>query len=191
MCGRYYIAEDDAAEELRQIIEGVNRRNPDAKTGGEIRPGDTVPVLANSRSLQPGAYAMHWGYTLSDGKLLFNARSETAAEKAIFKDGMAQRRCLIPATCYFEWEHRGKDKIKYAIAPEGSRMIYLAGVYRKEGNRAACAILTREPAKSIAFIHNRMPVILPAEAVRDWLNIRYDAVDVLKAAQVEMEYHLV
>ena len=101
MCGRYYIAEDDAAEELRQIIEAVNRRNLDANTGGEIRPGDTVPVLANSPSLQPGAYAMHWGYTLPDGRLLFNARSETAAEKAIFKDGMAQRRCLIPATCYF------------------------------------------------------------------------------------------
>lgn len=117
MCGRYYIAEDDAAEELRQIIEAVNRRSTNVKTGGEIRPSDTVPVLANSPSLQPGAYAMHWGYTLSDGKLLFNARSETAAEKAIFKDGMAQRRCMIPATCYFEWEHRGKEKIKYAIAP--------------------------------------------------------------------------
>lgn len=188
MCGRYYIAEDDAAEELRQIIEAVNRRSTNVKTGGEIRPSDTVPVLANSPSLQPGAYAMHWGYTLSDGKLLFNARSETVAEKAMFKDGMSQRRCLIPATCYFEWEHRGKDKIKYAIAPEGSRMIYLAGIYRKEGNRAACAILTREPAESIAFIHNRMPVILPAEAVSDWLNIRYDAVDVLKAAQENMQY---
>ena len=183
MCGRYYIAEDDAAEELRQIIEAVNRRNPDAKTSGEIRPGDTVPVLANSPSLQPGSYAMHWGYTLPDGKLLFNARSETAAEKAIFKDGMAQRRCLIPATCYFEWEHRGKDKIKYAIAPENNDMIYLAGIYRKEGNRASCTILTREPAKSIAFIHNRMPVILPAKAIGDWMNVRYEATDVLKAAQ--------
>ena len=188
MCGRYYIAENDAAEELRQIIEAVNRRNTDVKTGGEICPGDTVPVLANSPSLQPGAYAMRWGYTLPDGKLLFNARSETAAEKAIFKDGMTQRRCLIPATCYFEWEHRGKDKIKYAIAPQNSSMIYLAGIYRKEGNRAACTILTREPAEGIAFIHNRMPVILPAKAVRDWLNIRYDAADVLKAAQVEMQY---
>ena len=190
MCGRYYIAEDDAAEELRQIIEAVNRRSADVKTSGEIRPGDTVPVLANSPTLQPGAYTMRWGYTLPDGKLLFNARSETAAEKAIFKDGMTQRRCLIPATCYFEWEHRGKEKIKYAIAPEGSRMLYLAGIYRKEGNRATCTILTREPAESIAFIHNRMPVILPAEAIGDWLNVRYDAVDVLKAAQVEMAYHL-
>lgn len=188
MCGRYYIAEDDAAEELRQIIEAVNRRNLDAKNCGEIRPGDTVPVLANSPSLQPGAYAMHWGYTLPDGKLLFNARSETAAEKVIFKDGMAQRRCLIPATCYFEWEHRGKDKIKYAIAPQNSSMIYLAGIYRKESNRAACTILTREPAESIAFIHNRMPVILPAEAVGDWLNARYATMDVLRTAMLNMEY---
>ena len=190
MCGRYYIAEDDAAEELRQIIEAVNRRSPDAKTGGEIRPGDTVAVLANSPSLQPSAYAMHWGYTLPDGKLLFNARSETAVEKAIFKDGMAQRRCLIPATCYFEWEHRGKDKIKYAIAPENNDMIYLAGIYRKEGHRASCTILTREPAESSAFIHNRRPVILPSETIGDWLNVRYEATDVLKAAQTEMGYHL-
>ena len=188
MCGRYYIAEDDAAEELRQIIEAVNRKNLDVKNGGEIRPGDTVPVLANSPRLQPGAYAMCWGYTLPDGKLLFNARSETADDKALFKDGMTQRRCLIPATCYFEWEHRGKEKIKYAIAPEGSQMLYLAGIYRKEGNRAACTILTREPAESIAFIHNRMPVILPVEAVGDWLNMRYDAADVLKAAQKNMQY---
>ena len=190
MCGRYYIAEDDAAEELRQIIEAINRRNLDVKTSGEIRPGDTVPVLANSSTLQPGAYAMRWGYTLPDGKLLFNARSETAADKALFQDGMTQRRCLIPATYYFEWEHRGKEKIKYAIAPEGSRMLFLAGVYRKEGRRAACTILTREPADSIAFIHNRMPVILPSEAIDDWLNVRYAAMDILEAAQTDMGYRL-
>ena len=70
-------------------------------------------------------------------------------------------------------------------------MIYLAGIYRKEGNRAACTILTREPAESIAFIHNRMPVILPAEAIGDWLNARYEATDVLKAAQTDMGYRLV
>ena len=191
MCGRYYIAEDDAAEELRQIIEAVNRRSTDVKTSGEIRPGDIVPVLANSPSLQPGAYAMRWGYTQPDGKLLFNARSETAAAKALFQDGMAQRRCLIPATCYFEWEHRGKEKIKYAIAPENNDMIYLAGIYRKESHRASCTILTREPAESIAFIHNRMPVILPYEAIGDWLNARYEATDVLKTAHMDMRYRLV
>ena len=104
---------------------------------------------------------------------------------------MAQRRCLIPATCYFEWEHRGKEKIKYAIAPESNNMIYLAGIYRKEGTHASFTILTCEPAESIAFIHNRMPVILLAEATGDWLNVRYAATDVLKAAQTEMGYRLV
>ena len=47
------------------------------------------------------------------------------------------------------------------------------------------------PAENIAFILNRMPVILPAEAVGDWLNIRYDAADVLNAAQMEMAYTLI
>ena len=47
MCVRYFIAEDDAAEELRQIIEAVNRRSTVVKTSGEIHLGDTVPVLAN------------------------------------------------------------------------------------------------------------------------------------------------
>lgn len=188
MCGRYFIAEEDPTEELMQIIEAVNRRSADVKTGGEIRPTDTIPVLANTPTLQTGAYAMRWGYTMPDGMPMFNARSETAASKVMFKDGMAQRRCIIPATHYFEWEKRGKERIKYAIAPEGSRMIYMAGIYRKEGNRAACTILTRAPAPEIAFIHDRMPVILPADAVADWLNIRYDAQEVLRAAVVDVGY---
>ena len=58
------------------------------------------------------------------------------------------------------------------------------------GNHASCTILTREPAESIAFIHNRMPVILPAEAAGDWLNVRYEVTDVLKAAQTDMGYRL-
>ena len=188
MRGRYFIAEDDPTEELMQIIEAVNRRSVDVKTSGEIRPTDTIPVLANTPALQTGAYAMRWGYTMPDGTPMFNARSETAASKVVFKDGMAQRRCIIPASHYFEWEKRGKERIKYAIAPEGSRMIYMAGIYRKEGNRAACTILTRAPAPEIAFIHDRMPVILPAEAVADWLNIRYDAQEVLRAAVVDVGY---
>lgn len=191
MCGRYFIADEDTAEELLQIIEEANRRyngDPAIKTSGEIMPTDVVPVLANSPSLQPRAYAMRWGYTMPDGSPMFNSRSETAASKAMFKDGMAQRRCIIPASYYFEWEKRGKDRVKYAIAPEGSSMLYMAGIYRKEDKQVACTILTREPAESIAFIHNRMPVILPAEAIRDWLNIHYDAIDVLKAASLNMGY---
>lgn len=194
MCGRFYIAEEDPTDDLIRIIEEVNRRYSgavDIRTGGEVSPGDTVPVWANSRKLIPGAFAMRWGYAMPDGKLMFNARSETAAEKSMFRDGMAQRRCLIPATCYFEWEKRGRERVKYAIRTANSGMIWLAGIYRNEGDRAACTILTREPAAEIAFIHNRMPVILPPEAVGDWLNIRYAPGDVLRAAATDMEYRAV
>ena len=191
MCGRFYIAEEDKAEELQRIIDLMNRKyngNPGVKTQGEIRPTDLVMTIANGQSMQQGVFAMRWGYTMPDGKPMFNARSETAAVKPLFADGMKQRRCLIPATCYFEWEKCGGEKIKHAIATQGSPMIYLAGIYRREGNQAACSILTREAAECVAHIHPRMPVILPAEAIPAWLNPRYDAVEVLRAAQTNMNF---
>lgn len=191
MCGRFYIAEEDTAEELQHIIDTLNRKcngDPGIKTHGEIRPTDTIMTLANGQSMQQGVFAMKWGYTMPDGQPMFNARSETASVKSLFMDGMKQRRCLIPASCYFEWEKRGREKIKHAIATKGSPMIYMAGIYRREGNQAACSILTREAADCIAHIHHRMPVILPAEAIGDWLNIRYDANDVLRAAQTNMSW---
>ncbi len=191
MCGRYYIEEEDTTEELQRIIDTLNRRyngNSPAKTKGEIRPNDIVPVIANTQARQPGAFAMKWGYTMPDGKPMFNARSETAAIKPLFADGMKQRRCIIPATLYFEWEKRGTQKIKHAIFPTGSDMIYMAGIYCIEGQRASCAILTRTPADCIKHIHNRMPVILPREAVSDWLNLQYDPREVLTAALNEMTF---
>ena len=127
MCGRYYIDEEDSAAELQEIIEQLNRRGAEVKTG-EIYPTDTVPVLANNKSMVIAPFAMKWGYTLPDGKQIINARSETAADKPLFRDGMLQRRCLIPATNYFEWEKRGRDRIKYAIRACDSPILYLAGV---------------------------------------------------------------
>lgn len=187
MCGRYYIPEEDSAAELQQIIDQLDRKGHRVKTG-VIFPSDTVPVIANTKNLQPSPFAMPWGFTLPDGKLIINARSESAAEKPMFRDGMLQRRCLIPASHYFEWEKRGRDKIKYAIKPSGSGMFYMAGLYRVEGNKARFAILTRSPAESITFIHDRMPVMLPEAAMRDWLNPKYEANDVLQAAMTDVHF---
>ena len=114
MCGRFFLADNDNSGELRGIIDQLNRRGATVKTG-EIFPTDTVPVLANNRNRRVVPFSMQWGYTLPDGRLLINARSETAGEKPLFQDAMRQHRCLIPATNYFEWEKRGKEKIKYAI----------------------------------------------------------------------------
>ena len=131
---------------------------------------------------------MKWGYQLPDGKLIFNARSETAAQKAMFSDGMRQRRCLVPADSYYEWQKTGQGKLKYEIAPADAIGFFLAGIYRIEQGRPVFTILTKDPAESIAFIHNRMPVILPNEAMSDWLNPKYNGIEILGSAASEMQF---
>lgn len=190
MCGRYYIPDEDSAAELQEIIDQINRKNPDSspiKTG-EIAPSDTAPVLANNRSMIVTPFAMKWGFTLSNGKLVFNTRSDTASEKPLFQDGMKQRRCLIPAAHYFEWEKRGREKIKYAIRPSNIELMYMAGIYRIESGKPVFSILTREPADSIAFIHDRMPVIMPKDVMYDWLNPKFKAEEILSASITTLDY---
>ena len=191
MCGRYYIAEEDQAEELRRIIDEANRRSKEAVKTGEVCPTDLAAVVANNRNGDKASFAMRWGYKLPKG-LLINARSETAADKPLFKDGMERRRCLVPASWYFEWEKRGKTKIKYAIAPESAGMIYLAGIYRKEpdAGTAAFVILTRPVAQSIAFIHDRMPAILSVELSRAWLDPHNDPREILAACEERMAFRV-
>ena len=113
------------------------------KVAGEVFPGDRVPVLCLSRAGNLRPFAMDWGYTLSDGKKLINARSETAAEKPMFRESMRLRRCLMPMSAYFEWEKREGGKRKYRIAPAA--------------------------APEIEFIHGRMPVLLSAADREVWI----------------------
>ena len=193
MCGRSFIDGDDLPEELERILEELNRKNTpkNLKTSGEIFPSDVVPVLANSRRQDVQPFAMRWGYSFPGGRPVINARAETAAEKPLFRDGMRQRRCLIPASSYFEWERREGQKTKYAIRPAGAEMLYLAGIYHLENHDGAVvpsfAILTRSAAPEIAFIHDRMPVILPPDCARDWLKVENRADEVLRRALQEME----
>ena len=194
MCGRYYIAEDDLSDELSRIIDELNRKKtPEGlKTSGEIFPSDIVPVLANSRKQDVQPFAMRWGYAFPNGRPIINARSETAAQKPMFKDGMRQRRCAIPASHYFEWERHGAARTKYAIRPAHADTLYLAGIYHLENHDGvivpAFTILTRDAASGIVFIHPRMPVLLPADAAPDWLNPGYNAEEVIAAALTDMEY---
>ena len=168
MCGRYWI-DWDPGEELDEIIARMQRMENPPKTEGEICPGDRAAVLARSRSGEIRPFAMEWGFRMDDGRRIINARSETAGIKPLFRDSMASRRCLIPMSAYFEWETLGKEKIKYRIAPEGSGLCCLAGLYRFEASGPVFTVLTREAAPDIRFIHERMPLILPYSAREDWL----------------------
>lgn len=167
MCGRYWIEPDDA--QLMEIIAEMQRLDVQAKTGGEIFPGDRVPALCRSRAGRVRPFAMEWGYRLDGGRRIINARSETAAWKPMFREGMALRRCLLPMSAYFEWEKREDGKRKYRISPEERGVHYLAGIYRFEGSNPVCTVLTTEAARDIAFIHHRMPVILSGGEEENWL----------------------
>ena len=167
MCGRYWIEQDDA--EMMEIIAEMQRLDVEAKSEGEIFPGDPVPVLCKSRAGRVRPFAMEWGYRLDDGKRIINARSETAAERPMFREGMVMRRCLLPMSAYFEWEKREDGKQKFCIAPEEKGLHYLAGIYRFEGTRPVCTVLTIAAARDISFIHHRMPVILTKGEEENWL----------------------
>ena len=187
MCGRYNFSKESSSEIVQAVLENLQSRQIEVKTG-EVFPGDVAAVLASNRKLEPQAFGMKWGYQLPDGKLIFNARSETAAQKAMFADGMRQRRCLVPADSYYEWQKPGQGKQKYDIGPAVVNGFFLAGIYRIEQGMPVFSILTKEPVDSIAFIHNRMPVILPNDAMKDWLNPRFDGLEILKASLGNMQF---
>ena len=170
MCGRYYIALDD--EELREILYEAqqNAKKPEhmAKTG-EIFPTDIAPVLTAGAKSQ----AMRWGFARYDGKgCIINARSETAAQKAMFQTALREGRCLIPASNYFEWETvPGGKKQKYAIFG-GDPVLYMAGLYRQEpgAELPAFVVLTKEAEGGLSSLHDRMPVVLARAEQMSWLN---------------------
>lgn len=183
MCGRYYIDPEDNIEEMLSIP--VAASSMEAKRYGEIRPADTALVLANNRNMQQRLFPMKWGFPRPDGKLLMiNARSETAQEKAAFAESTKKRRCIIPASGYYEWGRKDKEtgqKQKYAFSQPGSRLIYMAGLYMVDDKTHIpyYTILTRNAVPEIAEIHGRMPVILPHTAISDWLSQLQEYTDML------------
>ena len=128
MCTRYFLS--PSSPELISIIEAVkisplSRRfavqsSSPVKTEGEIRPMDVVPVLAPNPKGEKTVYPMRWGYKNihKGGKLLLNARSETAYQKPTFKYDWLNHRCIIPASYYFEWQHIQRTMyIKQGLSP--------------------------------------------------------------------------
>ncbi len=146
------------------LLEAENRgklRDPGfSLKRGEIRPGDTAAVLARSRNApQAIAFPMQWGFHTEHG-LVFNARMETVQSKPLFSESFLYRRCLIPMSAYFEWDHRQKPMLKYRFEPTDVSYACFAGLYRYENQNPVFTILTRNAAQSIACFHDRMPVIL-------------------------------
>lgn len=193
MCGRFFIEADEAPEELDLLLDQAEswgaRFAPLVKLKrGEIFPGDAAAVVARNKARKTSAFVMRWGFHMGK-RLIINARSESAQEKVSFRESMTKRRCLIPASAYYEWDHREKKPPKILFHPQSCSMMYLAGIYRYEDDQLPVfTILTRAADASIACFHDRMPVILPPDALDDWLDDQQDPSQLLSRAMTSMDW---
>lgn len=171
MCGRYALEADiDLLIERYKAIIMETNFNPKP----EVFPTNTVPVVRILDDLQIDQ--LKWGFMPSYAKSpLINARSETVDIKPTFKDSFINRRCIIPATSFFEWEKVEDKKIKRKINIIEENIFSMAGLYNyffdKDGNKyEAFTILTTAANNSMKHIHDRMPVIIPRDHEYIWLN---------------------
>lgn len=137
----------------------------------------TVTATPDGRHLLPMRWGFlpHWYKTDRDGPLLINARAETIAEKPAFRAACRERRCLIPATGFYEWT-KAEDggRLPWYIFPTTDKYLAFAGIWQDwtspEGETVStCAIVTTGANETIGAIHHRMPVTIAAADYGLWL----------------------
>jgi len=185
MCGRYYIDVDD--EELRKIINEIDKDvYPDYKAG-EILPSDIAPIyVMGSKKIK--LILARWGLPKQKRKgIIINARAETLTQKQMFKNLVNTNRCVIPASAFFEWKKdtlNSKAIDKYIFRKNDS-LLFMAGLYNKvsiyENKQLSLfssehdvdiyfTIITREANPFVSQIHDRMPLILSKKEANNWLS---------------------
>lgn len=158
-------------------------------------PEKPVPPRYNIAPTQPGAVIInraepiidfyHWGLVpswASDpsvGSRMINARSETLAEKPAFRKALSRRRCLVPASGFYEWKlsSDGKTKTPYYIQTADEKPFAFAGLWESwhspDGSELrSYTIITTIANEMLSKMHQRMPVILDPESYRPWLSPR-------------------
>lgn len=173
MCGRYYV-DDDTAREIEKLVRQVDEKmRQAAATAGihlqakDIHPSEMAPVIAVEDSGLCCRW-QRWGFPGFQGKqLIFNARSESALEKRMFRESVEQRRIVVPATWFYEWN---KNKEKNIFYRKGQPVLYMAGLYNRYQDEDRFVILTTEANDSMRPVHDRMPLVLEREEIQRWLN---------------------
>lgn len=179
MCGRFVQAGsvDDYVQHFGVELVQTERLAPSYN----VAPTDRVYAVADHDgvrrlgSLRWGLVP-HWATDAGGGARLINARVETVAAKAAFRDAFRRRRCLVPANGFYEWERR----------PDGSRLPYyfyrpeapvaLAGLWASwrdpagEQRLRTCTIVTAPADQVVGAVHGRMPLIVPPERWERWLD---------------------
>lgn len=165
MCGRYTVAA--SLDELVEVFD-VPKPEFDVRPRYNVAPGQDCPVVGRDRRGRRMGL-MRWGFVRDgreEARPLVNARSETAARLPTFREAFARRRCLVPADGFYEWGPVNGRRVPRWFHPPNGRLLALAAVW--EGR--TFAILTTEANADVAGVHHRMPVLVPPEAWRAWLD---------------------
>ncbi|MBM7553686.1 SOS response-associated peptidase family protein [Thalassobacillus pellis] len=175
MCGRYTLL----AEEVEILKEfGLEHQIPDYTPRYNIAPGQKVLAIIHDGD-QKRAGFLKWGlvpFWAKDPKIgykMINARSETAHEKPSFKNLLKQKRCLIVADSFYEWQRTDNGKQAKRISLKERKLFAFAGLWDKwkqdEEELYTCTILTKKANTFMEPIHDRMPIILPKEQQDNWI----------------------
>jgi len=174
MCGRYTLT----APVDRLVAElGLDEVRAELSQNFNVAPTQSVAaVLAEGgkRRLELLRWGLvpSWANDPEIGSRMINARSETAPEKPSFRSAFRRRRCLIPADGFYEWKRESGGKQPYYIHMNDGRPFAFAGLWESwhDDEVRSCAILTTQANALVGEVHERMPVILPAEDYEAWLD---------------------
>ena len=176
MCGRYTLA--SPTERLAEEF-GVDAASIELAPNYNVAPTQGVAAVleeGGQRRLEVLRWGLipPWADDPGIGSRMINARSETAPGKPSFRRAFRERRCLIPADGFYEWQRTNGAKQPYYIHMEDGRPFAFAGLWESwskgEGEIRTCTILTTGANALVGEVHDRMPVILAHDAYDVWLD---------------------
>jgi putative SOS response-associated peptidase YedK len=182
MCGRYDLTELPLELFEQMLGEAISNQRSDLKARYNIAPSQTVPIIRRGADGQLELVDVRWGLlpfwakqpTLSYNTI--NARAETVERSAAYRAPFKNRRCLVPATGWYEWQVvAGQSKKQpWRMHLRGNQPLAFAGLWdRWSGDGQTIesnTIIVTDAVQALRSIHDRMPVMIASESVRSWLD---------------------
>jgi putative SOS response-associated peptidase YedK len=178
-----------------KAVYAVMTRQPDDRDGAED--ADRPPAGAIERQLRIVRWGLvpFWAKDVKIGSRMINARAETVAEKPAFRRAFAQRRCLLPADGYYEWQQVEGGKQPIYISRADGRSLAFAGLYElwrdptvppddPESWLWTSTVITTSAPDDLGHIHDRMPMVIDPASWDDWLDPRNHEVSDLRSLLV-------
>jgi putative SOS response-associated peptidase YedK len=179
MCGRYDLSESPAAIGAHFAVPSV----PEFALSHNVRPTERAPIIRiNPLSSKRESTLARWGLVpswakdLKFGARCINARIETLASLQAYRAAFRNRRCLVPASAFFEWSGPPGHRTKWRVAPLDQPLFALAGLWERwfdphTGDAVQTyTIVTTVANEKLAALHDRMPVIVAPEHYEHWLD---------------------